>query len=293
MALPSSLLCPIDFSAGSERALRHALALTAAFGAHLTVLTVNDPVLVAGAMAGGHGETLRDQVEAALIATLERMPAAASPLVPAIDIAEGDPAGEILASAARTGTDLVVIGTRGLGQAGRMMFGSTTEKVVRAAAVPVLAVPDYAPERMTVVAGAPRLDVRQVVAAIGLDVTDTTVAATAAAWSAACAASLTLAHIDRSEPAPGWWPFGATATTSAATDALRERLAALVRDVPATAGAAIDVRRDSIAGGIAALVRELDAGLLVVSRGGGQRRLGATAYRVMAAADVPTLVVPV
>jgi hypothetical protein len=38
-------------------------------------------------------------------------------------------------------------------------------------------------------------------------------------------------------------------------------------------------------------VRDRNAGLLVVSRGGGQRRLGATAYRVMTEAEVPTLVV--
>lgn len=291
MALPSSLLCPIDFSPGSERALRHALTLTAAFGAHLTVVTVNDPVLVAAAGAAGHGETLRDQVEAALIATLERLPAVASPLVPGIDIAEGDPADQILACVERTGVDLIVMGTRGLGQASRMMFGSTTEKVVRASQVPVLAVPDYTPERMTVAGGAPRFDVGHIVAAIGLDIADTSVAATAAAWAAACAAPLTLVHVDRQVPAPAWWPFGAAAGTPAADGDTRSRLDALLHDVPAAAGSSIEVRHGTVPAEIAAVVRERDAGLLVVSRGGGQRRLGATAYRVMAEADIPTLIV--
>ena len=57
MALPTTILCPIDFSPHSERALRHALALTGAFGGHLSVVTINDPMLVAGAEAAGYGDT--------------------------------------------------------------------------------------------------------------------------------------------------------------------------------------------------------------------------------------------
>ena len=114
MALPTSVLCPIDFSAHSERALRHALALAGAFGAPVTVVTNNDPMLVAGAEASGYGESLRDQVEAALQDTLSRMPPAASPLLPAIDIVTGVPAPEILASAERAGAELIVMARAGL-----------------------------------------------------------------------------------------------------------------------------------------------------------------------------------
>ena len=39
------------------------------------------------------------------------------------------------------------------------------------------------------------------------------------------------------------------------------------------------------------MMRDRNAGLLVVSRGGGQHRLGAIAYRIMCEADLPTLVV--
>lgn len=289
MALPSSLLCPIDFSPGSERALRHALALTAAFGAHLTVVTVNDPALVELAEAAGHAETLRDQVEVALMETLERLPAAASPLLPAIEIVTGAPADEILATAERAGAQLIVMGTRGLGNAGRFMFGSTTEKVVRAAHVPVLAVPDYAPERMTVEDGAPRFALTTVVAAVGLDAADTTVLAAAAEWAGACGASLVLGHVERDVPAPAWWPFGAAAPV--ALNRAHAALEALARAVPAAAAAHIDVRHGAVAAQIAAMVRHHHAGLLVISRGGGQHRLGATAYRAMVEADVPTLVV--
>lgn len=291
MALPASILCPIDFSAHSERALRHALAIAGAFGGHLTVVTINDPMLVAGAEAAGYGETLRDQVEAALQETLGRMPAAASPLLPAIDIVTGVPADEILAAAERADADLIVMGTRGLGGASRLMFGSTTERVVRAAHVPVLAVPEYSPERMSVEQGSARFTLEQVVAAVGLDAADTTVAATAAEWAGACGVPLAIGHVCHDVPAPAWWPFGAATDAAETNDTARAQLEAIARTVPGAADAHIDVRRGAVAAGIAAIVRDRNAGLLVVSRGGGQRRLGATAYRVMTEADVPTLVV--
>lgn len=291
MALPTSILCPIDFSAHSERALRHALALAGAFGGHLTVVTINDPTLVAGAEAAGYGETLRDQVEAALQETLARMPAAASPLLPAIDIVTGVPANEILAAAERAGAELIVMGTRGLGGAGRVIFGSTTERVVRAAHVPVLAVPEYTPERMSVEHGSAHFTIGHVVAAIGLDATDTTVAATAAEWAGACGAPLTLGHICHDVPAPAWWPFAADGVPPESNDAAQTQLEAVARTVPGAADALIDVRRGHVPAGIAAIVRESNAGLLVVSRGGGRQSLGATAYRVMTEAAVPTLVV--
>ncbi len=90
MSLPTAILCPIDFSPASERALRHAVALSGLVAAHLTVVTVNDPLLVAAAAASGHEDALNDQVERALLETLERVPAPESPLLPALDIVTGE-----------------------------------------------------------------------------------------------------------------------------------------------------------------------------------------------------------
>ena len=185
----------------------------------------------------GYGESLRDQVEAALQETLGRMPAADSPLLPAIDIVTGVPAPEILASAERAGAELIVMGTRGLGGAGRLMFGSTTERVVRAAHVPVLAVPEHTPERMSVEQGAARLTLGHIVAAIGLDAADTTVAETAAEWARACAVPLTFGHVCHDAPAPAWWPFAADVTPPEIDRTARSQVAVLVRNVPAAADA--------------------------------------------------------
>ena len=289
MSLPTAILCPIDFSPASERALRHAVALSGLVAAHLTVVTVNDPLLVAAAAASGHADALNEQVERALLETLERVPAPESPLLPALDIVTGEPAEEILKAAERAGAGLIVMGTRGLGAAGRLMFGSTAERVVRAARVPVLAVPDVAPDRLAVDQGRALQSIGHVVASVGLDLTDTIVASAAGEWAATFGTPLTLAHVCPDISAPAWWPFAAPGVES--VEDARTRLQSLARSVPTAADALLDVRRGSVAEGVAAIVRDRDAGLLVVSRGSGAHRLGATAGRLMTAADVPTLVV--
>ena len=44
-----SILCPIDFSSASRGALRYAIAIADRFGARLTLLAVNDPILTEAA----------------------------------------------------------------------------------------------------------------------------------------------------------------------------------------------------------------------------------------------------
>lgn len=289
MPIATSLLCPVDFSPGAERALRHAVALAPILGAHLTVTAVNDPLLVAAASASGHGAALRDQVESALQDLLARVPAPAGRAVPAIDIATGQPAEEILKSAERAGASLIVMGTRGLGAAGRLLVGSTAERVLRSAHVPVLVVPDYTPERLSVEGGQARCTVGHVVAGVGLDPTDTLVATAAGDWAAALGVPLTLAHVSREVPTPAWWPFTAPAPETEAS--IRAQLGSLARSVPAAAAAHLDTRKGDVGDVLGEIVRDRNAGLLVVSRGSGASRLGATAYRVMTSAAVPTLVV--
>ena len=290
--LPATILCPVDFSEHSERALRHAAALAAVGGGHLTILAVNDPLLEAAASAAGRGGTVRDQVEAALVALLERMPQSSPAVIPAIDVVTGQAAPEILKAAARCGAGLIVMGTQGLGGARKLMFGSTTEGVVRESSIPVLAVPEYNPEHVEFAAGVARVTFGHVVAAIGLDRYDGAVAAAAAAWAQATASRLTLSHVCVEVPLPVWWPITDMPMPPAleeSTDVARRQVESLAAGlgVPAV----IDVRRGAVSQSVAAVVRETAAGLLVVSRGGTAHRVGTIAYRVMREADVPTLIV--
>jgi nucleotide-binding universal stress UspA family protein len=291
MALPSSILCPVDFSVHAERALRHAVALAGAFHTRLTVVTVNDPLLVASVAAAGHAGTLRDQVEAALTEMLERIPAHTQRVLPAIDIVTGEAAPEILNAAARAEADLIVMGSQGLGGTSKLVFGSTAERVMRAAQVPVLVVPAHAPERIAVEHGATRFTLGTVVAALGLGPADDELARVAAEWAAATGSSLVLTHVCHAAPAPGWWPFLSTPVTPESLAAARTQLDNVAQTLPSSAAVAIDVRQGAVPAGVATVTRDRNAGLLVVSRGDGRHRLGAVAYRIMCEADLPTLVV--
>jgi nucleotide-binding universal stress UspA family protein len=138
-----SILCPVDFSVHSERALDIALDLAALTHGHLTIVTVVDAFLDAAANATGTRDALTAQTQQEIQGLLDRL--AATRRQPSerigIAVAVGDPAPEILAQAVDCQADLIVMGTQGLEGTRRLVFGSTTEKVLREARVPVLAVP--------------------------------------------------------------------------------------------------------------------------------------------------------
>jgi len=137
----TSILCPVDFSPHSERALGHALDLAALTGAHLTILTVVDPFLAQASHAAGKGHALTAQTQDEIQNLLGRISTARRHKAPAIAVAVGSAADEILKHVTECSADLIVMGTQGLEGTKRLMFGSTTERVLRESRVPVLAVP--------------------------------------------------------------------------------------------------------------------------------------------------------
>jgi nucleotide-binding universal stress UspA family protein len=138
-----SILCPVDFSEHSERALRIALELAALAGADLTIMTAIDPFLEAASAAAGHGDTFLRQTHEEVQQLLTRISGAQARLRKAATISavKGDAGEAIIKHIDDCHADLVVMGTQGLGAAKRMMFGSTTNHVLRESRVPVLAVP--------------------------------------------------------------------------------------------------------------------------------------------------------
>lgn len=137
-----SILCPVDFSTNSRAALRYAAMLARMADGHLIVLYVDDPLLAtaaarrrgARAMIAGTEHDLHRFVET----TLGRVTARPSMTVLTVP---GKPAECIVRTAAEHRCDLIVIGYRGAGRASRLLFGSTTEGVMRKAVIPVVAVP--------------------------------------------------------------------------------------------------------------------------------------------------------
>lgn len=138
-----AILCPVDFSEHSERALAYAIDIAALTGAHLTIMTAVDPFLDAASTAAGHGEELMRQTQDEVQQLLARIASHRGKLreSPGVAVVTGEPGTEIINQTAECGADLVVMGTQGLGAAKRMVFGSTTDKVLRESRVPVLAVP--------------------------------------------------------------------------------------------------------------------------------------------------------
>lgn len=137
------ILCPVDFSESSTRALAHAAALTRWYEAHLTVLHVAptfDPVQIRGDL-GVPVEFVtpvtREEVLSELSRILER--SGVSPDAHLIAQA-GDASTTIVREALTTRADLIVIGTHGRRGFKRLLLGSVAETVLHEAPCPVLTV---------------------------------------------------------------------------------------------------------------------------------------------------------
>jgi nucleotide-binding universal stress UspA family protein len=138
------ILCPIDFSAASDHAVAHAVAVARWFGSAITAVHVYNPIFlpVPGlTLAGYRGEPTLDEAEArSLEARLRSSFAEAGvPLDVRLDI--GPPQLRIVETAAEVGADLIVMGTHGASGLEHLVLGSVTEHVLRRAPCPVLTVP--------------------------------------------------------------------------------------------------------------------------------------------------------
>ena len=151
------ILCPVDFSEFSRRALDHALAVARCYGSTVTALHVVAPmpVVVPGPYYFGAEPpppmALPPTDHGVIAAQLQRL--ADAEQVPGVRVetlvAEAPVVySEILDHAARLGSDLVVMGTHGRSGFERVFLGSTAEKVLRKARCPVMTVPPKAPDAM-------------------------------------------------------------------------------------------------------------------------------------------------
>jgi nucleotide-binding universal stress UspA family protein len=143
------LLCAVDFSDPSLAALALACSLAQESGAALTILHVIEwpwiepPAPALGDLPVEQGaqlaefrryleKTATSRLQTLIPETVQSRCAARSAL------RHGKPYVEILRTAEDVRADLIVIGVHGRNTAGMMLFGSTTNQVVRRAACPVL-----------------------------------------------------------------------------------------------------------------------------------------------------------
>jgi nucleotide-binding universal stress UspA family protein len=139
------ILVPVDFSPTSINAVRVALGIAAPDG-DLTLLHVIDQEFVEDAVAAGMGSSdeinakLRQQAESNFASALEGVETGEVEIERMVVV--GSPFVEILKIARDLDLPMIVMGIRGRSTPPEeLLFGSTAEKVLRGARVPVLCVP--------------------------------------------------------------------------------------------------------------------------------------------------------
>lgn len=190
-----SVLCPVDFSEASRAALGYGRAIAEHFGASLTVLAVDDPLLAEVAATTGHTPSLADETERELRRFAGRTLEQAAPTATATDfrVVVGKPAPEILRVAHEIGADLIVMSSHGRTGVRKMFFGSTTERVLRETTAPVLVTPDDH-ERVLSVSEIGGL-IHRIVAPIDLTPASTHQLAVASGLARAFSLPLVVAHV--------------------------------------------------------------------------------------------------
>jgi nucleotide-binding universal stress UspA family protein len=274
------IVCPVDFSDCSRRALRFAGALAAHFGTRLSIVHIADPFL-AGAVVSHELDLLADdgQGELRQFVADNLRPQPAKGLEPEIRLIVGAPAREIISFAAQRQADLIVMGTHGYSGARKTYFGSTAEYVLGHSGVPVLTIPLATTREAEVVA--PLIGSGPVIAPVDFSVESYAAAHAAAGLARALDLRLLLLHVDGDHPVDG------------AHLLLRDLAQSLEHYMPVEAR----IERGNPGAEIAAVARQEHASVVVLSLATAttqaRNRPGSVAYKVLCQAPTPILALPV
>jgi nucleotide-binding universal stress UspA family protein len=138
------ILCPVDFSQHSEKALAYAGALAQRFGADLTVLhVIYDPLdITCSHIPHPPLEHLREEMVRDAEHVLQSRVGGTLRFLPSVKtvVMAGRPYRQIIRCAREHHVDLIVMGTQGLSGLDRLIMGSTAERVVRMAPCPVVSI---------------------------------------------------------------------------------------------------------------------------------------------------------
>jgi universal stress protein A len=285
-----SILCPVDFSLPSRYAIRYATALARRFRARLTVIFVDDPLLMTAARHEYGGD--RGVVEKSRAELLQFVREAVRDQASGIEllVGAGNPADEILRIATRLRSDLVVMGTHGSNRVVRFFFGSTTEQVLASAPVPVLAIPPPVGRRASQRIAA----IDRVICPIDLTGAWESDATRAAEVARMFNVPLMLVHVLRRLRAVAWLPDAERpldrdrlATAKTALERISTRLSPAVRSTCAVVVG--DPPHE-----IARLARRASPLVVMSLRGtrGLWGRRGAIAYQVLTYSSTPVLALP-
>jgi nucleotide-binding universal stress UspA family protein len=290
-----SLLCPVDFSEASRAALAQSAAIANHFGAALTVMTVIDPL--AAALAASDPTFTRPDVESEEAlrrycdATLAHTPPGPRRL--ALRQTVGTPATEIARAANESHADLIVMSSHGHRGLRKLVFGSTTERVLRQTRVPVLVTPGASTEAVPVSELAAHI--REIVAPVDLTAASPHQINVASAIAEAMALPLMLMHM-----LPPLVPAsGRSRTPAPAAAAGLERARSQLHELQSAITPRVQTESLVLFGEpseeIVRIAESRAAGLIVMglhSSGVLGPRMGSVTYRVLRATNAFVLALP-
>jgi nucleotide-binding universal stress UspA family protein len=144
------ILCPVDFSDPSLRALRHASAFAGWYDSALTALYVNPTLPIedggdVGTFAVGSTAVLEAARSTAVIQNLRRfVTRSVGDRTVDVEVEEGTGIADVIvARAISLPADLILMGTHGRTGIKRLLLGSVAERVLRTAPSPVMVVPPH------------------------------------------------------------------------------------------------------------------------------------------------------
>ncbi len=302
-ALPlRHLLVPFDFSDGARQTVAAAVALARPARARLTLLYVLPVTLPANI---GHVSVVLDNGKL-LANAREQLTTFAHAAIPAeipvdIRVAEGGPYHEINATARALGTDLIVIGTRGLSGVKLLVLGSTAERVVRHAPCPVLTwhisadAPTAATPATPSVPPAPAF--QHLLVPVDFSPANDEALRHAVRFASTFGSQITLLHVIEPPPYPEWGYAHLTRRDEALKLEARKKLDTLVADLQRQ-GCRLNPARITTGDAdtqIAHVTEELHPDLIILATHGHsaltQMFLGGTTERVVRHAACPVLVV--
>jgi nucleotide-binding universal stress UspA family protein len=139
-----NILFPTDFSEEASHALSHAADMAKTYGAKLHVLHVIHDIDMSSNMHIPHRsvDMMYTEFEASAKKALEKLCISVQDDCKGIEsnVLRGIPYEEILKFIPEKKIDLIVMATHGRKGLDRMLFGSTTERVVRNSSCPVLTI---------------------------------------------------------------------------------------------------------------------------------------------------------
>lgn len=133
-----TVLLATDLTAASAEATDRAVELAARLGARLLIVNVLDSRRIDGTGRHERVDQARAEREPLLLEIVRRARSAGAPAE--FLLWTGEASHAIAAAAEAEHADLLVVGSRGLDRAGRLLLGSVSDYLVHTAACPVLVV---------------------------------------------------------------------------------------------------------------------------------------------------------